>query len=91
MAILVLGLRENSRVKMKMSGTRLNTEQILLAMMADSLQFLAWSKTKDAKKGKYKNKSILKTLQGEYQKNKDDLQSFESPEEFERYMSQFIK
>lgn len=76
---------------MKMSDTRLNTEQILLAMMADSLQFLAWSKTKDAKKGKYKNKSILKTLQGEYQKNKDDLQSFESPEEFERYMSQFIK
>ena len=76
---------------MKLSGTKLTIDQMLMAMIADNLQFLAWTKTKDAKHGKYKQKSILKTLQGEYDKPKDDLLSFKTVEEYEEYMKQFIK
>lgn len=90
-AILVLGLRDDSRTKMKLSGAKITVDQMLLAMIADSLHFISWTKTKDARKGKYKQKSILKTLQGEYSNANDDLISFETVEEFEEYMKQFDK
>lgn len=86
---LLFGLRDNSRVKMHMSDAKITIEQTLLAIMADALQFIAWSKTQDAKHGKYKKKSILKVLNGEYAKDKDDLVSFETIEEYLDYMSQF--
>lgn len=89
-ATLLLGLRDNSRVKMHFADAKITLEQTLLSIIADSLQFLAWTKTKDAKHGKYNKKSILKILQGEYKKEKDDLMSFETIEEYEEYMKQFI-
>jgi len=89
-AALVLGLGNDSRVKMKLSNRVITTQETLLAIIADSAQFLAWSKTKDAKRGHYKQKSILKILQGEYDKPKEELQSFKTVEEFEEYMNSFI-
>lgn len=84
----MLGLRDDSRVKMHISGSKINLEQILLAIIADNLNFLSWTKTKEAKKGRYKKKSILKTLTEE-KKKKDDLVSFGSIEDYEQYMKQF--
>mgnify|MGYP003294857480 CR=1 FL=1 len=76
---------------MKIGNTKLTIEQMMMAIIADNLQFLSWTKTKDAKHGKYKQKSILKMLQGEYDKTKDDLISFKTVEEYEEYMKQFIR
>lgn len=76
---------------MKMSGAKITLEQMMMAIIADNLQFLSWTKTKDAQHGKYKNKSILKTLNGEYEKEKDELISFKTVEEYEEYMKQFIR
>lgn len=90
-AVLLLGLRDDSRVKMKLSGNRITLEQMLMAIMADNLKFLSWTKTKDAKKGVYKEKSILKALMGEYDHENDNLVSFKTVEEYEAYMKQFIK
>lgn len=90
-ATLVFGLRDNSRLKMKIADTKLTTEQMLSAMIVDDLNFIAWTKTKDAKHGRFKQKSILKTLLGEYKKQKDDLVSFASIEEYEEHMKQFLK
>lgn len=91
MATLVLGLRDDSRVKMKITGGKLSIDQMLSAMTVDNLSFLAWTKTKDAQHGRYKQKSILKTLLGEYDKPKDELMSFETIEAYEEHMKQFIK
>lgn len=90
-AVLVLGLRDNSRVKMKLADTRLTLDQMLLAMIVDNLNFLSWTKTKSAQKGKYNQKSLFKRLMGEDKENKDDLISFATPEEYEEYMKQFEK
>lgn len=91
-ATLVLGLRENSRVKMKLSKSKLTIEQILMARIADDLSFVAWTYTKEARKGKpYKGKSILKALQGDYTEEKEQYEVFETIEEFEEYMKQFIE
>lgn len=88
-ATLLIGLRDNSRVKMHLAKSKITIEQTLLAIIADAVQFVAWTKTKESKNGKYKKKSILKTLNGEYDKEKDDLMSFKTIEEYEQYMSKF--
>lgn len=91
-AVLVLGLRDNSRVKMFLSGTKTSIEQMLLAIACDNLVFQSWTHSKDASKGKpYKEKSILKALNGEYENEKDDLLCFKTIEEFKTYMKRFDK
>lgn len=59
---LALGLRDNSRIKMAMTGSQASSEVMLLAAMVDRLSLLVWMKTKDAEKGKNKPKSILENL-----------------------------
>ena len=76
---------------MHYTASRLTLNQVLMAMILDNLNFLAWAKTKDAKHGRYSKKSVLKLLQGEYEQKKDDLEVFETIEEYEEYMKQFIK
>lgn len=58
----------------------------MLAVIADRLNFIAWSKTKDAQKGrKYKEKSFYEILT-QKEKPKDDLMLFDTVEEYEEYM-----
>lgn len=87
-ATLVLGLRDNSRVKMKISASRLTLGQALMTMILDDLNFLSWTKTKSAQKNKNRPKSIYKKLSGEDDKPKEELQVFATPEEYEAYMKQ---
>ncbi len=84
-AILAIGLRDNSRIKMSVSDVHITLDQALLANIADSLRFIAWTKTKHGRK--YTEKSILKTLMDH--KKKDDYKVFNSVEDFDRYMKQF--
>lgn len=85
-ATLLIGLKDDSRVKMHFSKARVTLEQSLLAIIADRLDFLSWTKTKDAQKGhKYNKKTIFDTLTKE-PKKKEQLMSFDTPEEYDRYM-----
>ena len=87
MATLVFGLADNSRVKRKLSEHKLSIEQSLMAMIIDDLNFICWTYSREARKGKsYSRKSIYKALLGEYKVEKDELISFETPEEYEEYM-----
>lgn len=47
-AALAFGLREDSRIKMKMTGTKVTVDTYLLAVIADSVNFIRWSKTQAA-------------------------------------------
>jgi len=85
-ATLVFGLREDSRTKMKLSGSTLSISQTLMAMQVDCLNILIWSNTKDAQKGRNKPKSILNILLGNDKEKGEELMVFDSPEEFEQYM-----
>lgn len=62
---LALGLRDNSRIKMAMTGSQASSEVMLMAAMVDRLSLLVWMKTKDAEKGKNKPKSILESITDE--------------------------
>ena len=80
-ATLVVGLRDNSRVKMNLNNVKLDNVTILLAGIIDRLSNLVWLNSSDGQKGINKPKSVLSTLIGE---EENDVMSFNSVEEFEK-------
>jgi len=72
LAVLSSGLRDNSRIKMKLSGSRVSVDTYLIALMADSLSWLVWAKTKDAQEGKNRPMSIASLLMGTVPEKKQE-------------------
>lgn len=85
-AILAKGLREDSRIRMKMSQSRFNVKESLLAGILDRLTLILYSKTKDAEKGRNYPKLLLDEVD-----NKEDLQGFMSSEDFEKMRKRIIE
>ncbi|MFP3156340.1 DUF5361 domain-containing protein [Lachnospiraceae bacterium ZAX-1] len=81
-ATLALGLREDSRTRMKMSNRKYSMSTQLAGFQIDLLQYLVWFQTKDASKGRNRPNPILKEKE---KKNTDHL-SFGTAEEFEAKM-----
>ena len=82
-AALSSGLRENSRIKMKIAGVQADQETLLLAAAVDRLSLLVWAKTKDAEKGKNRPESIFEKLTGQTEtKETDEVISYDSPDAF---------
>ena len=83
-AALSAGLRDNSRIKMKLSGQKIDSDTALLAAAVDRLTTLVWFKTKDGVSNRNRPESILSRLMEEEQKQKEkDFRTFRTPEEFE--------
>ena len=81
-ATLCFGLRNESRVKMKLSGDRITLTQVLLARITDELSFQSWAKTKDGQKNRNRPESVLKKLIEE--PKKDEVVSFMTAEDFDK-------
>lgn len=88
-AIFAVGLKGNSRIKMKMSGLKYPLETLLLASAVDRLSVLAWQKTKDAKDGINLPESILSRLLGLEESRETEV--FDTPEDFERRREEILK
>lgn len=84
-ATLATGLRSDSRIKMKLEGQNLTQEEGLLALIYDRLNWLRWSKTRDAEKNRNMPESLYEYLSGaKKQETKDEITVYTSPEEFEK-------
>lgn len=81
LAVLSVGLRENSRIKMKLSGVNVAPDFLLLAKAVDLLALLFWSKTEDAQKGANRPSSIVEMLTRV--EKESDVLSFETAEDFD--------
>lgn len=82
-AVLVSGLRENSRIKMKINGMNQPIEVLLLASCLDRLSLLWWAKTTDAEKNRNRPVSMFDVLNGTVKEDDhSDNESFDSGEEF---------
>ena len=81
-AALASGLRENSRIRMKLSGMRVSTDTMLAAATVDRLSMLIWAKTKDGEIGRNRPESILDKLTAEDTRSDEEYKAFDSPEEF---------
>ena len=79
-ATLSSGLRNNSRIRMKMDDAKVEFNTLMIAAMVDQLSFLAWTKTKDAEDGMNKPESIVKSILGE--KENGQYETFETEKEF---------
>ena len=84
-AILAVGLPDSSRIRRKYSGMNLTIDQMLLALIEDSLNGLIWGL--GGRKKSKKPPSIFEKLLEKDKKNKDELMSFRTPEEYEAFMA----
>lgn len=83
-AALASGLRENSRIKMRLAGIQADQETLLLAAAVDRLSLLVWAKTKDGMAGRNAPESIYdKLISRPEDKNDDDYAVFDSAEAFQ--------
>lgn len=83
LATLCVGLRDNSRIKMKMSGAKITSEIALLAGAVDRLSMLVWAKTKDGQRGRNMPASIMSALLADKTPKDTDIKPMNSAEEFE--------
>lgn len=58
-AVFACGLRDSSRIKMKLQGIPVDPKSMLLASIADGVNLLVWQRTKDAASGRNRPESIL--------------------------------
>ncbi len=82
LATLAVGLREDSRIKMRLSGAKAKRSELLLAAAVDRLSMLLWSKTEDGRNGTNRPKSVLDALLGK-DRDPKDIQAYDSAEAFE--------
>lgn len=82
-ALFSYGLRENSRIKLKMNNMKYSFETMMMAGILDKLSILVWSKSDEASKGTNKPESILAKLLGIEQSTEKDHVVFNSSNEFE--------
>ena len=87
-AAFSVGLKNDSRIKLSMSGQKISIESILLAGIVDRLSYMLWLNTKDGHKGTNKPKSLVETLYSE-PKEREEV-AFETGEEFEKTRKELL-
>lgn len=85
LARLASGLRDDSRIMLKLGGQRVPIERLLLAMVADSTAYTAWANTKAAHENPENvPERIVPIMLGRKTiSNRKAVQSFRTAEEFE--------
>lgn len=83
-ATLSVGLRADSRIKMKKSGAKIPANTALLAGILDKVNFLAWARTTDGAKNINRPFSILQKIIGDDKPSESEVISFSSPNEFDK-------
>lgn len=88
-AILAAGLRDNSRIKLKMAGALYTMTDTLLGGILDRLSLLVYANTKDAAKGR--NYPAMVTDAMYVKKPAEEIQGFASGKDFDDYRRRLIE
>lgn len=88
-AAFSVGLNDDSRSKMRLSGQRIPIDRMLQAGVLDRLSILIWQQTKDGQKGKNQPKSLMELLLNG-PKEREEV-AFSSGEDFERMRQQLLE
>lgn len=86
-AVLAIGLRDDSRTKMRLAGAKIDKKTMLLAAIADRLSILVWQKTRDGQRNQNKPKSIVDELTRDHSA---DVVGFTTSEDFEKERQRLI-
>lgn len=90
-ATFSVGLRENSRIKMKMSGTKVPLDTIILAILADRLGNMIWGLSEDGRKGTNRPPQLLEVLTGIEHTDDSDISSFATPKAYEEARKKILE
>ena len=82
---LACGLGENSRIQQKKARIKVPFDTFLTAHIIDALNILIWQRTKDGERGRRKPKSLA----AYFMDKEDDIEGFDSVEEFNAAMKRF--
>lgn len=86
--IFAVGLRDNSRIKMKISGSKVPLNTLLLGVIADASNISVWQNTKDGSKGRNRPASILEKLMKD---EEPKLEGFETTAEFDEWYRGMVR
>ena len=89
-AVYACGLRQDSRIQVKLSGLSIPPDRMLLSLIADSARVLVWQNTKDGVGGKNQPKSIFALLTGQ-DTEKEKPERFASGEEFLQWRETMLR
>ena len=90
-ATLVVGLRDDARIKQKISKSKLTVDQSLLALIYDGINILIWQRSKDGAKGRNRPESMYKKLMGLDKKQNDELMVFDTTDDYDRWYAQKMR
>ncbi|WP_427814286.1 DUF5361 domain-containing protein [Enterococcus sp. 22-H-5-01] len=88
-AVFSCGLREESRIMLRLSEQTIPLKTLLLADISDKLALLFWAKTDDGQKGKNRPTSVVASMYGQNTVEKSEI-VFDSGEEFEQMRQRLI-
>lgn len=88
-ATFSVGLRENSRIKMKMAGIRYDFKTLLLASILDGINLGNWIRS--SKNGSSRPESMVDRLLGRSGEESNEKELFMSAEEFEQKRMELIE
>lgn len=89
-AVFAIGLKDSSRIKMKMTDQLVPMETLLLAGILDRLSILLWGQTKDGQKGINRPTMIFDTLTVKKEKGSEVI-VFSSGEDYEKSRNAILK
>lgn len=91
-ATFAVGLRDDARIKIKMSGMERPFNDYILAAIYDRLNWLCWSRSKNGLNGVDMPVRILDLLTGNTEKQTDDdFETFESVEAYENARQELLR
>ncbi len=90
-AVFAFGLRDDSRIKLAMTNSKVPFETFLLAGVLDRLSALVWFKTTDGQKGINKPLMVAEELTGKTKAKESKEMIFDSGEDFEEYRQQILE
>lgn len=89
LAALVSGLPPYSRSKKQMSGQEYDNQTLLMAMLLDGVNTIAWMMSEDGHAGKNRPKSIYQNLVGN--EPEKEIQAYLSAEDFEAARNEILR
>ncbi|MCP9069018.1 MULTISPECIES: DUF5361 domain-containing protein [Streptococcus] len=90
-AVFAFGLRDDSRIKLAMTNSKVPFETFLLAGVLDRLSALVWFKTTDGQKGINKPLMVAEELTGKTKAKERKEMIFDSGEDFEEYRQKILE
>ena len=90
-AVFALGLRDDSRIKMKISGQVVPIERLLLAGISDRLSALVWFQTEDGQKGKNRPTMLADVMTNNNAKSEKEVITFDSGEDFIKVRNRLLE